>query len=100
MVIERVDILVTEGRESEFEAAMQRGCALLSAAAGCTAVALSRCIERPSRYELKLHWETRERHTEFTQTDEFKTFRELAGPFFADRPVMEHYRQIHGTSRV
>jgi heme-degrading monooxygenase HmoA len=100
MVIERADIMVTAGRESEFEAAMQRGCALLLAAGGCTAVALARCIERPQRYELKIHWETQDRHTEFTRTEEFKTFRELVGPFFAERPSMEHYRHIHEIRRV
>jgi len=100
MVIERADIVVTAGRESEFEAAMQHGCQLLLAAAGCTGVALSRCIERPQRYELRINWETRDHHAEFTRTDEFKTFRELAGPFFTERPLMEHYRHIHRTGPV
>ena len=73
MVTERADIGIVAGREAEFEAAMhQQGCALLRGASGCLAVSLSRCVERPGRYELELHWESITRHTDFTHTDEFK----------------------------
>ena len=94
MVIERADISVALGQESAFETAMQQGTALLRAAAGCTGVALARCIERPHRYELKVLWKSVGHHTEFTRTEEFKKFRELAGPFFAERPLMEHYQLV------
>ena len=94
MVIERADISVTSGRESAFEIAMQQGTALLQAAVGCTGVALARCIERPQCYELKVLWKSVAHHTEFTRTEEFKKFRELAGPFFAERPLMEHYQVV------
>ena len=97
MVIERADISVTTGRESEFETAMQPGIALLAAASGCTGVSLSRCIERPQRYELKIRWQSVGHHTEFTRTEDFKTFRDLAGPFFTERPLMEHYQLVSGT---
>lgn len=98
MVIERADISVTTGRESEFETAMQQGSALLRAASGCTGVSLSRCIERPQRYELKINWESVGHHTDFTRTEEFKQFRELAGPFFTERPLMEHYQPVSQTA--
>jgi len=97
MVIERADLSITTGREAEFEKAMQQGCTLLAGATGCTGVALSRCIERPHRYELQIRWDSVNHHTEFTRTEDFKKFRELVGPFFTERPLMEHYQVISQT---
>jgi heme-degrading monooxygenase HmoA len=94
MVIERADIAVAPGREGEFEAAMTRGCALLAGAAGCTAVSLLRCIERPSRFALHIEWNSIADHQAFTKTTDFQAFRDLAGPFFVERPAMEHFQQV------
>ena len=94
MVIERADIAVIPGRESEFEAIMAQGCALLAGAAGCTAVSLLRCVERPSRFALQIEWNSIADHQAFTKAPDFQAFRELAGPFFAERPAMEHFQQV------
>ena len=94
MVIERADIEVISGRESEFETVMAHGCALLAGAAGCTAVSLLRCIERPSRFALHIEWNSIADHQAFTKTPNFQTFRDLAGPFFVERPAMEHFQQV------
>ena len=96
MVIERVELSVLPGREADFETAMQRGVALLSSARGCASVGLARGVERPSRYLLMLKWQAIEDHTAFTGTDAFVKFRELAGPFFAERPAMEHFEPVAG----
>jgi quinol monooxygenase YgiN len=98
MVIERVELSVVAGREAEFEAAMARGTAILAAAAGCTSVSLARGVERPSRYLLMLSWRAIEDHTAFTATPGFQQFREAAGPFFAERPAMEHFRPVAASS--
>jgi quinol monooxygenase YgiN len=96
MVIERVELSVVAGREADFEATMERGVALLAAAAGCASVGLARGVERPSRYLLMLKWRSVDDHTAFTGTDGFVKFRELAGPFFAERPAMEHFQPVIG----
>jgi heme-degrading monooxygenase HmoA len=95
MVIERADFAVIAARETEFESVMERGCALLAGASGCTSVSLLRCVERPSRYCLQLGWNSIADHHAFTKTQDFQTFREIAGPFFAERPTMEHFQPIH-----
>jgi heme-degrading monooxygenase HmoA len=95
MVIERADISVIAGRETEFESVMERGCALLAGASGCTSVLLLRCVERPSHYSLHLEWNSLADHQAFTKTQDFQTFRGIAGPFFNERPAMEHYEPIH-----
>ena len=94
MVTERADIAVIPGRETEFETVMTRGCALLAGAPGCTAVSLWRCVERPSRYALHVEWNSIADHQAFTKTTDFQTFRDLAGPFFGERPAMEHFQQV------
>lgn len=94
MVTERADIAVIPGREAEFETAMTRGRALLAGAPGCNAVSLSRCVERPSRYVLQLEWNSIADHQAFTKTADFQAFRDLAGPFFGERPAMEHFQQV------
>ena len=95
MVIERVDLSITPGREAEFEAVMVKGRSLLAGAVGCTSVILFRGVERPGRYLLLLQWRTIEDHTAFTATPEFAEFRQLAGPFFAEKPAMEHFRPVN-----
>jgi heme-degrading monooxygenase HmoA len=98
MVTERADIAVIPGREAEFEAAMTRGCALLAGAPGCAAVSLLRCVERPSRYALHIEWNSIADHQAFTKTTDFQAFRNLAGPFFGERPATEHFQQVLAAS--
>jgi quinol monooxygenase YgiN len=94
MVIERVDIGIVAGREVDFEFAMKRGCALLKAAAGCTAVTLSRCVERPTRYMLQITWLAIADHEAFTKTADMQEFRSILGPFMGEKPAMEHFQPV------
>src|SRR5258706_11502229 len=94
MVIERVELAVTPGQEAAFEAAMQRGLVLLRSADGCLSVSLARGVERPSHYLLLLHWRSIDEHMAFTKAAAFAAFRQLAGPHFAERPAMEHFRPV------
>jgi heme-degrading monooxygenase HmoA len=95
MVTERADIAIVPGREADFETAMIRGSALLAGAGGCLGVSLSRCIERPTRYQLQLQWHSIEDHQAFTKTADFQTFRQIAGPFFSERPAVEHFQAVY-----
>jgi len=94
MVIERVELSVVAGREADFETAMQRGSALLKAATGCLSVTLARGVERPSCYLLMIKWRSMDDHTAFTRSDDLPRFRQLAGPYFAERPAMEHFAPV------
>ena len=98
MVTERADIAVIPGREAEFETVMTRGCGLLAGALGCYTVSLWRCVERPSRYALQIEWDSIADHQAFTKTTDFQAFKELVGPFFGERPAMEHFQRVLPTS--
>jgi quinol monooxygenase YgiN len=43
-----------------------------------------------------LKWRSIDDHTAFTSSEGFLKFRELAGPFFAERPAMEHFQPVIG----
>ena len=92
MFVERAEIPIASGRETEFAAAMaSTGTALLAGAAGCTSARLGRGVENPGKFILLLEWDSVESHKEFTKTAEFGRFKALAGPFFAGAPNMEHF---------
>ena len=96
MVYERVHIQIKPGEEEPFEAAMREsGLGLLGCGEGCHSVVLARGVENPESYLLLLQWDEVDAHMEFTRTPEFAQFRELAGPFFADAPAMEHFRPVN-----
>ena len=94
MVIERAELTIAEGKEAEFVAAMVRGVKLLSTARGGQDVTFGRSVENPSKFILLINWESVESHIDFTKTAEFASFRELAGPFFAGKPAMEHFQPL------
>jgi len=94
MVIERVEFAVFAGREAEYEEVMRGALALLKGADGCVSVTLARGVEQPSRYLLMLQWRSLEDHAAFTQSGEIARFRELAAPFFAERPSMLHFAPV------
>ena len=95
MVYERVQIQIKPGEEEPFESAMKEsGLMLLGCGAGCHSVVLARGVESPESYLLLLQWDEVDSHMDFMKTPEFTQFRELAGPFFAEAPAMEHFLAV------
>jgi quinol monooxygenase YgiN len=92
MIIERAEIPVKPGMETDFVAAMStKGIAILAAAPGCASVRLGRGVENPSKFILLLEWDSVESHTALTKTPAFDEFKVLVGPFFRGAPNMEHF---------
>ena len=92
MVIEIADIEIAPDSAAAFEHAVSEAAEFFRAAPGCTSFALRRSIENPGHYQLVVGWARVEDHTEmFRNSDGFLKWRELAGPFFAKPPVVEHY---------
>jgi heme-degrading monooxygenase HmoA len=92
MLVERAELLIKEGSEDAFAAAMaNRGVALLSGLDGASSVRLGRGVENPSKFMLLITWETMDAHVAFTKDPLFLEFRELIGPFSAGG-AMEHFQ--------
>lgn len=97
MITETAFISVVPGQESAFLAALnERGIAVLQRAEGFQSIAIKRGVERPSTFQLTLHWNTLEDHTEgFRGGPLFPEWRAVISPFFAEAPQVEHWEPIH-----
>lgn len=93
MIMETAMITVTEGREDEFLAALERGKQVLARAKGFNMIHVHRGIERPATFLLAIGWDTLEDHTVgFREGPLFPEWRSHIGPFFAEPPAVEHWR--------
>jgi len=99
MVLEHALITVRPESHAEFEAALTRARAVISAAPGFRSFAIHRGIESPDRYLLLVGWETLEAHTVgFRESPAFLEWRSHIGPYFDGQPEVDHYLPLAGMS--
>ena len=93
MILELADIRIQPGKQTEFDAAIQRGIEqVISKAKGFRGCKVNKGIESPERYILMIFWETLENHTvDFRQSSAFQEWRAIVGPYFAAPPEVEHF---------
>ena len=95
MVIETAYMEIIEGKEQEFEIALEEAKKVLAQAKGFNDIYVHRGIERPNVYMLALQWDTIEDHTiGFRESDLFAQWRAFIGPYFANPPAVEHWDLI------
>ena len=91
MITEIATIIIDPAKAAAFEAAVGEAAPHFRAAEGCNGMTLDRCIEHPARYFLRVEWESVEHHmVTFRASEGFQKWRALAGPFFAELPMVEH----------
>lgn len=91
MIHEIAEIEITAGAEAQFEAAVSEASAQFRQAKGCRSMKLERSIENPGRYRLVVGWDSVDDHmVTFRNSDGFQVWRQLASPFFASPPKVEH----------
>lgn len=91
MVIERARLAINPGQGAAFETIFPEATAIFERAQGCSSVHFERVIENPDIYVLVVAWQTIEDHmVHFRGSGDFTRWRELAGPYFAQPPVVEH----------
>lgn len=84
MVLEINMVDVHPGREGAFEAAFAEAAPLLRRVRGCVGIELSRCVERPGRYQVRVEWETLADHRDhYPTTAEAGQVRALLLPLIA-----------------
>ncbi|GAB3114334.1 antibiotic biosynthesis monooxygenase [Aestuariicella hydrocarbonica] len=92
MIYEIAEIDITPGSEHAFESAVKKASEQFREAKGCRSLKLQRCIENRSRYHLVVGWDSVDDHmVTFRNSDAFQMWRQLASPFFATPPQVEHY---------
>jgi heme-degrading monooxygenase HmoA len=96
MFLESADITIPEGKQAEFDRAIQLGLeTVLSKSPGYRGHKVHKGVESPERYLLWVWWEKIEDHTiGFRESPLFTQWRAIVGPFFAKPPVVEHFNLV------
>lgn len=95
MITEVALIEIKAGQEAAFEAIFPQAEQVISQAEGYLSHTLQRCIETPNRYLLLVQWTSVEAHTVgFRESEQFKEWRAIIGPFFDKPPFVEHYTNL------
>jgi len=97
MILEHALITVRPDSHREFEAAVAKARAVISASPGFGSLQLLRGVESPDRYLLLVEWDTLEDHTVgFRESPAFAEWRSHIGPFFDSPPVVDHFDPVAG----
>ncbi|MBD0368445.1 MAG: antibiotic biosynthesis monooxygenase [Flavisolibacter sp.] len=92
MILELATIDIRQGSNQEFEQNLEKAQAVISQSKGYIGHQFQKCIEQNNRYVLLICWQTLEDHTKgFRESDLFKEWRALIGPFFENPPFVQHY---------
>jgi heme-degrading monooxygenase HmoA len=96
MYLEIAFLPVLEGKEAEFEAAVETArTEVYAKVEGCLSLQVRRGVERPNEYAILIEWATLEDHTErFPQTPEYQIFRGLLSGLLAGSPTVAHWRSL------
>ena len=99
MVTEYIRYRLPPEREDGFVAAYSRAASALRAAPECVDFDLSRCVEEPACYILRITWTSVKAHLEgFRGGPEFGEFFAAVRPYVSDIEEMRHYEgtSVHG----
>src|SRR4051794_30236399 len=92
MVLELATVDIRPGSNSAFEDALERAQHVISQSKGYIGHEFYKCVEQDNRYIFLIRWETLEDHTKgFRESELFKEWRGLIGPFFETTPFVQHY---------
>jgi hemoglobin len=94
MIVEYIRYRVP-AKEEEFEAAYARAVVPLGKAPQCVDYELSRCVDEPDHYILRITWTSARDHIEgFRGGEHFAAFFAEIKPFLADIQEMRHYEPV------
>ena len=91
-ILELATVDIKSGAKAEFEDALNKAQYVISKSKGYIGHQFQKCIEQDNRYVLLIRWETLEDHTKgFRESELFKEWRALIGPYFETPPMVQHY---------
>lgn len=92
MTIEYIRYAIGADRAEAFEGAYAEAEAALTTSPHCLGYELSRCVEDPTSYILRIEWDSLDGHLQgFRGSEEFRTFLQHVQPFVGDVQEMRHY---------
>ena len=92
MILELATIDIKKATNKDFESALENAQHIISKSKGYISHQFHQCMEQDNRYVLLIRWETLEDHTKgFRESELFKEWRALIGPYFENPPFVQHY---------
>lgn len=92
MLLERTELLIKEGQEQAFAAAMKdEGIRLLASVPGVISVNAGRGVENPGKFLLLVEWENMDAHAAYNKAPVCGEIRALIGRF-SKGGSMEHFQ--------
>ena len=92
MLLERTELLIREGQEEGFSAAMRdKGIGILASVPGVISVNMGRGVENPSKFILLVEWKNMDAHIAYNKAPVCGEIRELIGRF-SKGGNMEHFQ--------
>lgn len=92
MIVEYIRYELEEGQGEAFEAAYARAAPSLDASPHCLAYELTRCVDAPASYILRIEWDSAEGHMQgFRRGPEFPAFFAAIRPYVGQIAEMRHY---------
>lgn len=93
MVIEYIRYTVSAARAAEFQDAYDRAGRVLDADPHCLRHEVSRGVEEPEHFVVRIEWDSVEGHEQgFRAGPDFAAFFAAVRPFFAEIQEMKHYQ--------
>jgi quinol monooxygenase YgiN len=92
MIVEYIRYAIPPDRQDAFERGYAEAAVPLAASSHCLGYELSRCADDPTRYVLRIEWDSAEGHLQgFRRSPEFRAFFAAVRPFVDDITEMRHY---------
>jgi quinol monooxygenase YgiN len=100
MIVEYIRYHVADDQRSALERAYERAQSVLITSPHCLSYELSRCVEDPTSYILRIEWDSTQGHLKgFRGSSEFQTFFEAVRPFLNTSQEMRHYEVTRVTGK-
>jgi|TARA_R110001599_G_scaffold82062_3_gene221147 quinol monooxygenase YgiN len=95
MIVEYLRYTVEADRADGFVEAYDKASEPLLASPYCQSFDLSRSVDDPTQFILRIEWSSAEDHMQkFRKSEEFKTFFAFVKPFYDDIAEMRHYDRL------
>jgi quinol monooxygenase YgiN len=92
MIVEYTRYTIPQDRREAFEAAYADAQDALAGSEHCLAYELSRCVEDPTSYVLRIEWDSGDGHLQgFRRSPQFESFFAAVRPYVNEIEEMRHY---------
>src|SRR5262245_23728810 len=92
MIVEYIRYTIDGEQARAFEEAYRRAAKALEASEHCQRYEVSRCTEDPTKYVVRIEWDSAEGLSGFRESPEYLSLFQALGSFMLDIEEMRHYQ--------